>query len=349
MAAGKAKKCPPEGSPAWVMTFADLMSLLMVFFVLLFSFSELDKQKYKQMSGSMKEAFGVQRNSSVKEIPKGVSIIAREFSPGRPEPTALNEIRQFTTQDSFRNLDISGKGSGKGGRDSSKSKNKSRKRTQGESGNVWRELLRNDDQEVDKNIVQERERDRKVILDALSEEIENGMIELEVQDRRLILRIKEKSSFPSGKADLMDQFKPVLMKMGQAVSDTKGMIAVSGHTDDRPISTARFRSNWELSSSRAVTVLHELMLTSGLPADRFQVQGHADTRPVDDNATVAGRARNRRVEVTLIYGEDRETSGSVDALVEANTNNSDSGTSIRENGHPSATTAPRKQRVSSND
>ena len=330
------------------MTFADLMSLLMVFFVLLFSFSELDKQKYKQMSGSMKEAFGVQREKSVKQMPKGISIIAREFSPGRPEPTALNEIRQFTTQDSLRNLDISGKGSGRGGRDKDKSRNFNRRRIYDVAMKKWKELPHADLEEGDQDIVQERERDKMIILKALTEEIENAMIELEVQDRRLILRIKEKSSFPSGKAALMDEFKPVLMKMGNAISGTKGIIAVSGHTDDRPISTPRFRSNWELSSSRAVTVLHELMQTSGLPAGRFQVQGYADTRPVDDNATVSGRARNRRVEVTLIYGEDRETSDSFESLGGAESNESSSDTSLGDTAD-SAVDAPVKRRVISND
>jgi chemotaxis protein MotB len=298
------------------MTFADLMSLLMVFFVLLFSFSELDKQKYKLMSGSMKEAFGVQRDVTAKESPKGVSIIAREFSPARPEPTVLNQVRQFTTRDFLRNLDTSGQGSLQGGRDKDGARYQNRRFTQREMGNLRKWRPGSDHEQDDQSLAQERERDRKVILDALSEEIENGMIELEVQDRRLILRIKEKSSFPSGKADLMDQFKPVLVKMGKAISVTKGMIAVSGHTDDRPISTSRFRSNWELASSRAVTVLHELILTSGLPADRFQVQGYADTRPVDSNEIAEGRARNRRVEVTLIYGEDRESTEGVDVLGE---------------------------------
>ena len=68
-------KCP-EGIPAWVMTFADLMSLLLAFFVLLFSFSEIDKQAYKQMAGSMKDAFGVQREIKAKEPPRGNNIIA---------------------------------------------------------------------------------------------------------------------------------------------------------------------------------------------------------------------------------------------------------------------------------
>ncbi len=82
-----------EGLPAWVMTFADLMSLLMCFFVLLLSFSEMDVSKYKEMAGSLKNAFGVQRDIKVREPPKGINVIAREFSPGRPEPTIMNVVR----------------------------------------------------------------------------------------------------------------------------------------------------------------------------------------------------------------------------------------------------------------
>ena len=72
-------KCPPEGLPAWMGTFADLMSLLMCFFVLLLAFSEMDVLKFKQIAGSMKFAFGVQNKIEVKDIPKGTSVIAMEF------------------------------------------------------------------------------------------------------------------------------------------------------------------------------------------------------------------------------------------------------------------------------
>ncbi len=89
-------KCPPPGLPLWMGTFADLMSLLMCFFVLLLSFSEMDVLKFKQIAGSMKFAFGVQNRLEVKDIPKGTSIIAQEFRPGRPEPTPIDVIMQQT-------------------------------------------------------------------------------------------------------------------------------------------------------------------------------------------------------------------------------------------------------------
>ena len=103
-------EAPPQeedaGAPAWVMTFADLMSLLMCFFVLLLSFSEMDLQKYKQVAGSMKNAFGVQREIKTMEMPKGTSVIAQEFSPGRPSPTPLNVIRQNSIDDTKQTLEF---------------------------------------------------------------------------------------------------------------------------------------------------------------------------------------------------------------------------------------------------
>lgn len=99
-------KCPPPGAPAWMATFSDLMSLLMCFFVLLLSFSEMDVLKFKQLAGAMREAFGVQMQIKVEDIPKGTSIIAQEFSPGRPEPTPLNEVRQMTINNDMNTLDV---------------------------------------------------------------------------------------------------------------------------------------------------------------------------------------------------------------------------------------------------
>lgn len=98
-------ECEP-GLPAWMGTFADLMSLLMCFFVLLLSFSEMDAMKFKRLAGSMAQAFGVQNKLNVTDIPKGTSIIAQEFSPGRPEPTPINEIWQKTDDLTEMSLEV---------------------------------------------------------------------------------------------------------------------------------------------------------------------------------------------------------------------------------------------------
>ncbi|MES9981481.1 MAG: flagellar motor protein MotB, partial [Candidatus Thiodiazotropha sp. 6PLUC5] len=94
-----ADECPkcPDGLPPWLATFADLMSLLMCFFVLLLSFAEVDAQRFKKMAESMKDAFGVQREIPAVEIVKGTSVIMQEFSPGKPEPSPIDDIRQTTS------------------------------------------------------------------------------------------------------------------------------------------------------------------------------------------------------------------------------------------------------------
>ncbi len=253
----------------WVMTFADLMSLLLAFFVLLFSFSEMDAQKYKQVAGSMKEAFGVQRQVKVKDPPKGVNVIAQEFTPGRTEPTPLNQVRQSTIDD-FRQFPV--------------------------LGHPYDEPTPEEQEEIEKE-------SEKIRL-ALAEEIEEGLIEVETEGRKIIIRIREKGSFPSGSAQLIRPFRKVIDKMVQALEATHGTIVVAGHTDNLPIHTARFRSNWELSASRAVTVIHELTKSGRIDPRRFQIAAYGATQPLADNDTPEGRAKNRRVEVTLVYGKD---------------------------------------------
>ena len=99
------EECVP-GLPAWMGTFADLMSLLMCFFVLLLSFAEMDVLKFKRLAGSMREAFGVQNQVNVNAVPKGTSIIAQEFSPGRPDPTPLKMVMQQTTDADQQTLEV---------------------------------------------------------------------------------------------------------------------------------------------------------------------------------------------------------------------------------------------------
>ena len=102
--------CPPceEGLPPWLATFADMMALLMCFFVLLLSFAEMDVLKFKQVAGALKLAFGVQRIVKATEIPKGTSVIAQQYSPGKPtEVTPLEIMREETTDDTKQNLDFS--------------------------------------------------------------------------------------------------------------------------------------------------------------------------------------------------------------------------------------------------
>ncbi len=278
-------KCP-EGIPAWVMTFADLMSLLLAFFVLLFSFSEMDKAVYKELAGSLKDAFGVQREIKAKETPRGINIIAREFSPGRPQPTAINEVRQMTTDESKMHpvfTDPSKQGQGQG------------------------QVNKNTNVTLSEEEIKQNERIKKdsaLVREALDKEIKEGTVDLEVTEKSIILRVREKGSFPSGSANIIKPFKTIVDKISEVFRSFDGVIIVAGHTDNIPIKTYRFRSNWELSSSRAVSVIHELVKTSALRDKKFKIAAYAETRPVDSNDTSIGRSKNRRVEIMMDYSDN---------------------------------------------
>ena len=99
------EECEP-GIPAWMATFADLMSLLMCFFVLLLSFSQIDLLKYKVVAGSMRDAFGIQNKIKVMDTPKGTSITTTEFSPGKPQPTPVKTINQVTVEPTQASLSV---------------------------------------------------------------------------------------------------------------------------------------------------------------------------------------------------------------------------------------------------
>ena len=276
-----ANKDDDEGGGGWIMTFADLMSLLMCFFVLLLSFAEMDLNKFKAIAGSLKLAFGVQREVKAPDAPVGTSIIAQEFSPSRPQPTAINEVRQTTMDANKQTLEFT---------DALELDD-----NEGEGENGTREA-RNE----------QTENDAKTLIEALTEEIDKGLIQIETVGTKIIIRIREKASFPSGLATFREGFIPVVDKLRESLAGIDGRIIVAGHTDDVPIKTARFRSNWELSSSRAVSVVHELLEGGTLDPERFVVEGHGDAHPITTNDTAENRALNRRVEMTIEQGDDEE-------------------------------------------
>ncbi len=290
-------KCP-DGIPAWVVTFADLMSLLLAFFVLLFSFSEMDKAIYKELAGSLKDAFGVQREIKAKETPRGINIIAREFSPGRPQETAINEVRQMTTDESKMHPVFTD--SSKEGQENMDKKSKNANDLSYNAMDETNATLSEDEIEQMNRILQ----DAEAVREALKEEINQGVVDMEITEKSIILRIREKGSFPSGSATIIKPFKMMVGKISKVFDDFDGVIVVSGHTDNVPINTYRFRSNWELSSSRAVSVLHVLSTADALGAKHFKIAAFAETKPVASNDTWDGRANNRRVEIMMDYSEE---------------------------------------------
>src|SRR5690606_18151709 len=131
------------------------------------------------------------------------------------------------------------------------------------------------------------------------EQIMSGEVEVEARGRKIIIRIREKGSFLSGSAELRPEYRDVMSEVRSVLALKPGSILVQGHSDNVPINTARFRSNWELSAARAVSVAHELMLGGIVSSARFEVSGKADTQPLVPNTTAENRARNRRVEIII--------------------------------------------------
>jgi chemotaxis protein MotB len=292
-------KCPPEGLPAWMGTFADLMALLMCFFVLLLSFSEMDVLKFKQIAGSMKFAFGVQNKIEVKDIPKGTSVIAMEFRPGRPEPTPIDTIQQQTTDMTQEMLEFQA-----GNEDSAGGRQKQRGEQRG--GAAQQTASEQQSQSKSEKASQEEvaERMRKV-AQKLEKQIIDGAIEMESLGQQITIRIRENGSFSAGSAFLQPQFVPILRKIGALLADMPGDIEVSGHSDSQQISNELYRSNWDLSSQRAVAVAEELRRAEGFDESRMSVVGKADTDPMSDVDDAQNRSRNRRVEISINQGKPK--------------------------------------------
>lgn len=306
------EECKP-GLPAWMGTFADLMSLLMCFFVLLLSFAEMDVLKFKRLAGSMREAFGVQKVVDVSQVPTGTSVVALEFAPGKPEPTPIKTVMQQTVDSSQQSLELM-----------------CEEKQEKSPGEVCAEDLSSSEKsmlEMQQKLIstitqasEDAENQALEIATQLEKEISDEVVEIETSGRKIIIRVEEKGSFRSGSARLEDDFIPVLVKLMDVLSATSGRISVEGHTDDIPISTPDFPSNWDLSAQRALQVARGLMDGGILDPQRISVSGFADTRPLVANDTPENRAKNRRVELVLeeksperIRKEIQESDDAIDA------------------------------------
>ncbi len=298
------EECQP-GLPAYMGTFADLMSLLMCFFVLLLSFAEMEVQKFQQLSGSMKEAFGVQKNIVARDNPKGTSIIAKEFSPGKPTPTPIQQVQQITTDDTKPNLDFTD------------SNTKNLEVEGGDPEQADTSTLADDAEQKQKEAEAQAQEDAQQLADraeakaieealkkALNDEIRKGLVEVLSKDNQVMIRVRERGSFKSGRANIQTAFVPTLDKISRILGKTRGHIVVAGHTDDIPISTRRFPSNWELSAARAATFVHFMKRRGKIDPKRMEIRAYADTQPLDPAKTPQARAKNRRVEILLTAKAD---------------------------------------------
>lgn len=230
---------PPgdEGLPAWMATFADMVTLLLCFFVLLLSFAEQSEEKYRDALGSLKGAFGV----------KQIRAVSDDMAQFNTSKTA-SELAAKISHDERLLLGV-----------------------------VMRikSLIEDDDVELKEGTGVTADRDG-VIFSASSS-----------------------AMFEPGSAKLEKGAERILDKVIKVLKDYKLNLVVRGHTDDRPISTKQFPSNWELSAARAAVALDYVVNEGGIEISRAKAVGYADTRPAAPNDSQENRKKNQRVEFYL--------------------------------------------------
>ncbi|HIO30511.1 flagellar motor protein MotB [Marinobacter salarius] len=249
------KKKHGRGSPAWIVTFADLATLLLTFFILLLSFAEMDVEKYRAMANSMAVAFG--SNQVLGNAVGGSPLTLIESDTvSLPEPmeTATDEP-EFIDE-----------------------------RAEGDAPT-----------KIPAGVIDLASR----MIEELEPEVASEALSVNYDESRVVIRFSEEATFRSGEAAIKPGMVPIIERVVEVLSGCTGDVLVAGYTDDRPIASGRYRSNWDLSAARAVSVVHELVLNRQVPAERVVAAGRAETNPLAPNDSPENRAKNRRVEIAI--------------------------------------------------
>lgn len=235
-----------ENHERWLVSYADFITLLFAFFVVMYALSSVNEGKFRVLSDSVSAAF--------RNIPGSSSGAMVVVNPNAPMPVAIP----------FKKPQVANVKT-----DATREKNK--------------ELLRNK---------------AKEITEALAPLVQSGQVRITEGALGITVEINASVLFDSGEARLQLPAVRALTAVGQILATTDFPITVEGHTDNAPISTLLFPSNWELSGARAASVVR-LFVDTGVDPRRLTATGYAEQRPVADNATLEGRQRNRRVAITM--------------------------------------------------
>jgi chemotaxis protein MotB len=276
------------GAPAWMATFADLMSLLLTLFVLMLTFAEMDVIKYKAIAGSMSNALGTSRKDKL---------------------AGIVEIDGSLRKKVAKDVDLS------------KKEEESKQEANVQSISVELPVLSEEELEKAMQKVEEKRADelKKILSDAIEGEMQKSGVSVERNGSNVVIRFPSSIAFPSGSNALNTDFTDLIEKLAPTLKKTPGEIIVSGHTDNVPLRGGAFESNWDLSAARATSVIHNLLFDHEMDPSRMTVQGFGDSRPLTSNDTAEGRSSNRRVEITIV---------SPDAMKELNKTAKDAGATI---------------------
>ncbi len=262
--AKKKQEEAPKGSPAWMATFSDLMNLLLCFFVLLFSMSSIDAAKFEQVVASFNETFSVFTGGAT-AIGDGILI-----SNGVSQ---LNELDEY--------INSTGKM---------------------DDGQIVDDDVASVKEKMEEAQLEESEQLAEQIQEAVDEKEMGSEIDIEFTSQYVQLTLKGALLFDSGSTLLKEEAKPVLDQVGLVLERyAGGTIEIEGHTDNVPMSGAKYSNNDELSSGRALSVFDYLLSVTNLDPATVKHAGRGEYVPIADNSTPEGRTRNRRVEIKIYH------------------------------------------------
>lgn len=265
------KEDPPKGSPAWMNTFADLMNLLLCFFVMLFSMSSVNEEKFEKVIASFQSTFSI--------LPRGGASIGE----GELISSGISQLENF---DSYYNQQLSSQSDG-----------------QTEEEKDITEAYEQQELEESEDMAQQLE-------NALSQYGIQDDVEVDFNAEYVTLNMNGALLFDSASAELRDEAYPLVNKLGKIlVTYDNNIIEVEGHTDNVPIHSSKYEDNNVLSMYRALAVANYLRDTTTLDPAYIKSSGRGEYVPIADNATPEGRARNRRVEIKIYNSYNSNVSG----------------------------------------
>lgn len=265
------KEDPPKGSPAWMNTFADLMNLLLCFFVMLFSMSSVNEEKFEKVIASFQSTFSI--------LPGGGASIGE----GELISSGISQLENF---DSYYNQQLSSQSDG-----------------QTEEEKDITEAYEQQELEESEDMAQQLE-------NALSQYGIQDDVEVDFNAEYVTLNMNGALLFDSANAELRDEAYPLVNKLGKIlVTYDNNIIEVEGHTDNVPIHSSKYEDNNVLSMYRALAVANYLRDTTTLDPAYIKSSGRGEYVPIADNATPEGRARNRRVEIKIYNSYNSNVSG----------------------------------------
>jgi chemotaxis protein MotB len=296
-----------EGSgERWLLTYADMITLLMALFMVLFSISSINISKYQTLQKSLKAAF------SGNILPGGKAIAQQgstDNASQTPASVELQAIEPVATQGSSSLQNSTLRGASTSTSTSTSSSSASTATSTNAAAAALRQAANQKQAAEFARIKQEIEAYAKAHGFAKS-------VTATIEARGLVIRVlTDDLLFASGQASLEGRAGGLLSEIAQLLNvDETHPISVEGNTDNVPIHSSQFPSNWELSTARASTVVR-FLIAHGVSASRLTASGNAEQHPFDSNATAAGRARNRRVEIVMrrIHGAAGESEGEGEA------------------------------------